>query len=179
MKKLFFTVVAGAGISMLAACSSTPVAPPPPPVAQAPSQPAPPVTPPAKPMSQVQPVLVPGYLDPQNPVSTNRSVFFDYDVYTVKPEYAPTVELQGKYLSSNPKLSVRVEGNTDERGSSEYNLALGQKRADAVANALKVYGVKDNQVEAVSWGKEKPRATGQTEAAFAQNRRADVVYPAQ
>jgi peptidoglycan-associated lipoprotein len=72
---------------------------------------------------------------------------------------------------------VRVEGNTDERGSAEYNLALGQRRAQAVVSALKVYGVRDTQMEAISWGEEKPRAEGHDEAAWSQNRRADVVYP--
>jgi peptidoglycan-associated lipoprotein len=86
------------------------------------------------------------------------------------------IELQGQYLARNPALQLRVEGNTDERGSSEYNLALGQRRAQAVKSALQLYGVKDSQVEAVSFGKEKPRATGHDESAWAQNRRADIVY---
>jgi peptidoglycan-associated lipoprotein len=75
-------------------------------------------------------------------------------------------------------VSIRVEGNTDERGSSEYNLALGQKRAAAVVEALKVYGATDAQMEAVSWGREKPKAEGHDEAAWAQNRRVDLAYPA-
>ena len=87
------------------------------------------------------------------------------------------LELHGRYLSANPKLSIRVEGNADERGSAEYNLALGQKRAESVVRALKLYGVKDSQMEAVSWGKEKPKAMGHDEAAWAQNRRVDLVYP--
>ena len=87
------------------------------------------------------------------------------------------LELHGRYLSGNPTLSIRVEGNADERGSTEYNLALGQKRAEAVVRALKVYGVKDSQVEAISWGKEKPKAMGHDEAAWAQNRRVDLAYP--
>ena len=75
-------------------------------------------------------------------------------------------------------MAVRIEGNTDERGGAEYNLALGQRRADAVARALRIFGVRDSQMETVSWGKEKPVAQGHDEASWAQNRRADVVYPA-
>ncbi|MBT0570781.1 peptidoglycan-associated lipoprotein Pal [Curvibacter sp. CHRR-16] len=125
----------------------------------------------------VSTVVVPAYLDPNNALSKDRSVFFDYNDFGVKPEFNNLVSLHGKFLAQNPKVAIRVEGNADERGSVEYNLALGQKRAQAVVNALKVYGAQDNQMEAVSWGEEKPRATGHTEADFAQNRRADVVYP--
>jgi peptidoglycan-associated lipoprotein len=74
-------------------------------------------------------------------------------------------------------VAVKIEGNCDERGSAEYNLALGQKRAESVRQSLKVYGVKDTQLEAVSWGSEKPKAQGHDESAWAQNRRADVQYP--
>jgi peptidoglycan-associated lipoprotein len=144
-------------------------APPAPPVSSPPPVSAPPVA----------TVTVPAYLDPNSPISRERSVYFDFDVFTVKSEYNGLVERQGKYLASNPKLTVKVEGNADERGSAEYNLALGQKRAQAVVQALKVYGVKDGQMEAVSWGKEHPKALGHDEAAWAENRRADIVYPKQ
>jgi peptidoglycan-associated lipoprotein len=87
------------------------------------------------------------------------------------------VERQGKYLAANAALKVRVEGNADERGGREYNLALGQKRAEAVVRGLKAYGAKDNQAEPVSFGSEKPKAEGHDEAAWAQNRRVDVAYP--
>lgn len=163
-------VLAGA---MLFGCSSTPkatdtaVAPP------LASQPAP--APVAK--AAPAPTTVPEYLDPNSPVSKQRSVYFGYDDFTVKPEYRNVVEIQGRYLASHPNVSVRVEGNTDERGSSEYNLALGQRRAEAVAKALRLMGAKDSQMEPVSWGKEKPRASGHDESAWAQNRRVDVVYP--
>ena len=106
-------------------------------------------------------------------------LFRSFDDFTVKKDYAALIERQGNYLSANPKLAIKVEGNADERGSSEYNLALGQKRAQAVATALKVYGVKDGQMEVVSWGKERPVATGHDEDSWAKNRRADVVYPKQ
>lgn len=120
---------------------------------------------------------VAAYLDPQNVLYKERSVFFDFDKTLVKPEGVSLIEQHGKYLASHPAVSIKIEGNTDEQGGSEYNLALGQKRAEAVAKTLKIYGVKDSQMEAVSLGEEKPKATGHDEAAHAQNRRADLVYP--
>jgi peptidoglycan-associated lipoprotein len=118
------------------------------------------------------------HLDPNSLISRERSVYFDFDKYDVKSQYAAVVERHGKYLANNSGLSIRVEGNTDERGGREYNLALGQKRAESVVRALKVYGVNDKQVEAVSFGKEKPKATGHDEASWAENRRVDLSYPA-
>jgi peptidoglycan-associated lipoprotein len=120
---------------------------------------------------------IPAYLDPNSVISAKRSVYFDFDNYTVKKDYASLIELQGKYLASIPNLAIRIEGNTDERGGSEYNLALGQKRAEAVRKSLAVYGVKDSQMEAVSFGKEKPKTSGHDEASWSQNRRADIQYP--
>jgi peptidoglycan-associated lipoprotein len=104
-------------------------------------------------------------------------VYFDFDQFTLKAEDGPLIERQGKYLSSKPVLLIRVEGNADERGGREYNLALGQKRAEAVVRALKVYGVSDKQAEPVSFGSEKPQALGHDEAAWAKNRRVDLAYP--
>ena len=171
---------------LLGACSSTPMAPPPPaekaamvatPSAAA-YAPAPAASPQATAaMSAVATVTLPPYLDPQSRISTARSVYFDFDDTTIKGEYTPVVELQGKFLASSPKVAVRIEGNTDERGGTEYNLALGQKRAEAVLKALKIYGARDGQMEAVSWGDSKPKAAGHDETAFAQNRRADLQYP--
>jgi peptidoglycan-associated lipoprotein len=88
------------------------------------------------------------------------------------------IEKHGKYLVALPTLKVRIEGNADERGSAEYNLALGQKRAEATMKALRLWGVRPSQMEATSWGEERPRAKGDEETAFAQNRRADIVYAA-
>jgi peptidoglycan-associated lipoprotein len=104
-------------------------------------------------------------------------VYFDFDQFVIKASDGPLIERQGKYLASKPALAIRVEGNADERGGREYNLALGQKRADAVVRALKVYGVGDKQLEAVSFGSEKPAIQGHDEAAWAQNRRVDLAYP--
>ena len=126
--------------------------------------------------STVAQVVVAPHMDPSSEISKNRSVYFDFDEFTVKKEYSSVVERHGKYGSSNSQLKMKVEGNTDERGGREYNLSLGQKRAEAVARALKVYGVKDGQVEPVSFGSEKPKASGHDEASWSQNRRADVAY---
>lgn len=162
---------------VLAGCSSTPVTPPPapvtPPVAQAPA----PAAPAPAPVTKVAPVELPAHLDPKSLISTERSVYFDYDNFAVKTDYDAMLQRHGQYLLKNSQLAVKVEGNADERGSAEYNLALGQKRAEAVVKALKAYGVRDGQMEAISWGKEHPKATGHDEAAWAQNRRADIVYP--
>jgi peptidoglycan-associated lipoprotein len=115
------------------------------------------------------------FTDPNNPLS-KKSVYFDFDSFVVKSEYQPVIEAHGKYLAANTGRQIAVEGNTDERGGREYNLALGQKRAEAVKQRLLLMGARDGQIETVSFGKEKPRATGSTEEAWAQNRRADIVY---
>ena len=113
--------------------------------------------------------------DPNNPLS-KRSVFFDFDSFVVKSEYQPIVQTHGSYLGTNKQRRVTVEGHTDERGGREYNLALGQKRAEAVKQRLMLLGVVDSQVETVSFGEEKPRGSGSSEDAWAQNRRADLNY---
>ncbi|MFL9923199.1 peptidoglycan-associated lipoprotein Pal [Herbaspirillum lusitanum] len=113
--------------------------------------------------------------DPQG-VLAKRSIYFDYDSYTVKDEFRPVVENHAKYLVAHKDRKVIVQGNTDDRGGAEYNLALGQKRAEAVRKALVLLGVSDAQVEAVSFGKEKPKALGSDESSYSENRRADIAY---
>jgi peptidoglycan-associated lipoprotein len=113
--------------------------------------------------------------DPNSPLY-KKSVFFDFDSFVVKSEFQPLVEAHGKYLASTKNRRIVIEGNTDERGGREYNLALGQKRAEAVKQRLMLLGATDAQIETVSFGKEKPRAMGSNEEAWAQNRRADIVY---
>jgi len=113
--------------------------------------------------------------DPASPLS-KRSIYFDFDSFVVKPEYQGTVEAHGKFLVANPNRRVTIEGNADDRGSREYNLALGQKRAEAVKSRLRLLGVPESQMETVSFGEEKPAATGADEAAWSQNRRADLNY---
>jgi peptidoglycan-associated lipoprotein len=104
----------------------------------------------------------------------NRVVYFDFDSYTVRDDARPVIELNGKALAANRAKRMAAEGHTDERGGREYNLALGQKRAEAVVRALVVSGAADNQLEAVSFGKERPAATGSDEAAWAKNRRVEL-----
>jgi peptidoglycan-associated lipoprotein len=113
--------------------------------------------------------------DPSN-ILSRRSVFFDYDSNVVKDEFKPLVTAHAKYLSTNRAQHLRIQGNTDERGSREYNLALGQRRADAVKEMMTLLGAPASQIETVSFGEEKPRAQGNTEQAYSENRRADLVY---
>lgn len=113
--------------------------------------------------------------DPNNILST-RSVYFDFDSYAVKDEYRPMVVAHAKYLRDNPGARTLLQGHADERGSREYNLALGQRRADAVRYAMTLSGARESQIESVSLGEEKPRATGHDEASWAENRRVDIRY---
>lgn len=113
--------------------------------------------------------------DPAN-ILSKRSIYFDYDSNLVKDEFKPLVTAHARYLSQNRAAQVRIEGNADDRGSREYNLALGQRRAEAVKQMLQLLGAQASQIEAVSFGEEKPKATGQDEASWAENRRADIRY---
>lgn len=113
--------------------------------------------------------------NPASPLS-KRSIHFDFDSFVVKDEYRPMLEAHAGYLKSKRDSRVILQGHADERGSREYNLALGQKRAEAVRKVLAVIGVNDSQMEAVSLGEEKPRNPGSTEEAYAENRRTDIVY---
>ena len=105
-----------------------------------------------------------------------RSVYFGFDEYTVQTKYQKMLSAHASYLKANPKQKVIIQGNTDDRGTAEYNLALGQRRSDAVRKSLNLMGVSDDQIEAVSFGKEKPKVEGDNESAWTENRRADIVY---
>ncbi len=125
--------------------------------------------------SRVTPVdLTKGATDAN--ADAQRVVYFDFDSYVVKDEYRPIVERHAKALAGDRKKHLQVEGHTDERGGREYNLALGQKRAEAVARSLALLGATDSQVEPVSFGKERPAVQGSDEAAWAKNRRAELNY---
>jgi len=102
-----------------------------------------------------------------------RSVYFEFDKYDVKPEYRALIEANARWLKANPRARLTIEGNTDERGSREYNVALGQRRAEAVGKLMVLLGARPEQIEAVSWGEEKPRGTGHDETSWAENRRSD------
>ena len=114
--------------------------------------------------------------NPQSPLAQQNSVYFDFNSYTIPEQYRSVVEMHSTYLRGNGQQNVRIEGHADARGGSEYNLALGQRRSEAVARTMTLLGVNANQVEAISFGKERPRAQGNTEADYAENRRADIVY---
>ena len=114
--------------------------------------------------------------DPANILSQKRTIYFDYDQDVIKDEYKATVEAHAKYLQANRQLKVTLQGNTDERGTREYNIALGQRRADAVKKLMILLGASEAQIETVSFGKEKPRSEGHDETSWAQNRRVDIVY---
>lgn len=103
-----------------------------------------------------------------------RVVYFDFDSYIVKDDYRPVIEANAKALSANRRMKMAVEGHTDDRGSSEYNLALGQRRAEAVVKSLTLTGADATQLEAVSFGKERPAVQGENEEAWAKNRRAEL-----
>jgi peptidoglycan-associated lipoprotein len=124
---------------------------------------------------QTQNVEVDPLNDPKG-VLAQRSVFFDFDSYVVKPDYTQLITNHAKYLTSHTSHKIQIQGNTDERGTAEYNLALGQKRAEAVRKSMVALGVSDSNMEATSNGKTQPKAEGHDEAAWSQNRRADIVY---
>ena len=114
--------------------------------------------------------------DSQGPANVARLVYFDYDSYEIKPQFQSVIDAHARFLRANPSRRIALEGHTDERGGREYNLALGQKRAEAVRRALGLLGVADNQMEAVSFGKEKPAVPGTDESAWSQNRRVEIAY---
>lgn len=156
---------------LLTACSSTPVADAPE------AKTATPVAAPAPAPAPAQPTQVlPAHLDPNSAISKQRSVYFDFDVFTIKPQFNSVIEQHAAYLKANPQLQVRLEGNADERGGREYNLSLGQKRSESVKRAMSTLGASSGQQEAVSFGEEKPKASGHDETSWAENRRVDIVY---
>jgi peptidoglycan-associated lipoprotein len=168
MKKLVISLVL---LNLLVACASekpkepVAVAPAPAPVVEAPAPaPAP------APVVEVDPLN-----DPAS-ILAKRSVYFPFDVSAVQENDKPIVLAHAKYLNEHPDRKVRVEGNCDERGSNEYNLGLGQRRADSVRKMLVLGGAKASQIDTVSYGEEKPRCTDHNEACWKQNRRSDIKY---
>jgi len=183
MNTLRIGVLAVAVMFVAAGCSSTSLE----------KKPAAPTAPETKPGAAPAPAPTPGPatapleqaptsaapIDPLNDPKSllaRRSVYFEFDRSSINDSDVPIVEAHGRYLVDHPSRTVRIEGNCDERGGREYNLALGQRRADSVRERLKVLGVATNRVETISLGKEKPRNTGHDEVAWAENRRADLLY---
>ena len=169
MKKLTISVLL---VSLLAACASNKPAEV---AAPAAATEAPAAAPVAEAAKEVAPAATDA-LDDASSILAKRSAFFDFDKSAVKAEDKPAVQAHGQYLATHADRKVVVEGNADERGSSEYNLALGNRRAESVKKMLIVSGAKASQIATASFGEEKPRATGHNEAAWSQNRRADIVY---
>ena len=161
----------------LAACSSTPTQPQAEIKEATPVKPAPPAPPTPQPATPgAVPNVTPPPADAFNPLK-EFSIFFDLDQYVVDDKQIPLVRRHAAYIKANPSQRVSVQGNTDERGSREYNLSLGQKRAEAVKKLLVTEGAKESQIEAVSLGEEKPQDPGHDDAAWAKNRRSDITYP--
>jgi peptidoglycan-associated lipoprotein len=113
--------------------------------------------------------------DPNN-ILSKRSIYFDFDEAAIKDQYRPIIEAHAKYLQVNKDARVTLQGHTDERGTREYNIALGQRRADAVKKMMVLLGAQEIQIETVSFGKEKPRREGHDETSWAENRRVDIVH---
>jgi peptidoglycan-associated lipoprotein len=119
---------------------------------------------------------LPNALKDPNNILSKRSLFYDYDKYDVKEEYKPLLQAHARYLAQNRTAKMLIQGNCDERGSREYNIALGQKRSDGVKKMLLLMGAQESQVESVSLGEEKPRCTDNADACYSQNRRSDMLY---
>ena len=184
MRKLIFSIAA---LALLAGCASEGTKEQPgaavedrtpavgeikPPVAAV--KPIPDTAPVVKPVTS-KPVVANPLKDPNN-ILSKRSVFFDYDSSVIKDEFKPMVSAHARYLTQNRSAKIAIQGNTDERGSREYNIALGQRRADSVKQMMLLLGAQESQIETVSFGEEKPRAAGKDEASYSQNRRGDIVY---
>ena len=174
---------------MMAACSSTPTKEQEPaPVVDSVERPVPKQAATQAPIAVTQQPIAPAKIEPPTQLTgpaslkdpknilSKRVIYFDYDSNLVKEEFRPLVAAHAKYLSQDAKAMMIIQGNTDERGGREYNLALGQRRADAVKQMMSVLGAEGARVETVSFGMEKPRVEGRTEAAFTENRRAEIVY---
>lgn len=163
-------------VLLLAGCKSTPTTPSGAPVEDRTGTP-PTEAPPIQTIRPDEPTGSPLAVlkDPRN-ILSKRSIYFDFDRYDIKDEFKPLVEAHAKFLQANPSIKMLIQGNADERGSREYNLALGQKRADAVRQALTLLGAKESQIESVSLGEEKPKNEGHDDAAWAENRRGDMLY---
>jgi peptidoglycan-associated lipoprotein len=167
MKKALFSALT---LALLYGCASAPTETAAPPPVQA-EPPAPVISRPVQPPAvQIDPLK-----DPNSGLS-KRSVFYEYDKYDIKDEYRPTLQAHGKYLAENRGKKMLVQGNCDERGSREYNIALGQRRAEGVKRMLVLMGATEAQVEPVSLGEEKPRCVDHNESCWSQNRRSDMLY---
>jgi peptidoglycan-associated lipoprotein len=189
MRKLLSITTLGISAALIFGCSSQPVSderaevedrtptvskPASPPTAQ--TKPAAPGDVSSKPIASPPSGTVQNPLKDPNNILSRRSIFYDYDSDAIKDEFRPMLQAHAKYLASNRSARMLIQGNTDERGSREYNIALGQRRADAVKRMLVLLGAQESQVESASLGEEKPRCEEKTESCYAQNRRSDLLY---
>jgi peptidoglycan-associated lipoprotein len=117
-----------------------------------------------------------GALGPDGPLGSQRVIYFDFDSSDIRNEYVDVIAAHGKFLAANATVRVRLEGHTDERGSREYNIGLGERRAQTVRRALALQGVQESQITTVSYGEERPAAAGSDESAYSKNRRVEIVY---
>jgi peptidoglycan-associated lipoprotein len=172
MKKVLMAIIAALA---LAACSSTDKKEEPAPVTDRSATPPVTSTTTTTTPTTSTPIAVNPLKDPKNILST-RIVYFDFDSNVVKDEYRAMIQAHAKYLTENRSASLRIEGHTDERGSREYNIALGNRRAESVKKILVVLGVQEGRIEIISFGEEKPVEGGHDEASWAKNRRAELKY---
>jgi peptidoglycan-associated lipoprotein len=172
MKKVLMAVIAALA---LAACSSTDKKEEPAPVTDRSATPPVTTTTTTTTPTTSTPIAVNPLKDPKNILST-RIIYFDFDSNVVKDEYRAMIQAHAKYLNENRAAGLRIEGHTDERGSREYNIALGNRRAESVKKILVVLGVQDGRIEIISFGEEKPMEGGHDEASWTKNRRAELKY---
>jgi peptidoglycan-associated lipoprotein len=179
MSSIRILFIASATALAVAGCASTKLAEKPAPVVEESKPPPAPAPAPAPPPVAKVEAPPPPPVDPLNDpggVLAKRSVYFDFDKSLIRADYQPLIEAHGRYLVEHVARQIRIEGNCDERGGREYNLALGQRRADAVRERMELVGVTATRIETISFGKEKPKALGHDEKAWAEDRRADIVY---
>jgi peptidoglycan-associated lipoprotein len=177
MQKKIFVLIALASAALVAGCASKPRPQPPGANQTVPSQEGPQTA--ADNGANAQGAQAGAGTEVEGPTSAqlqNRTIYFDFDSSEIKQEYNSLITAHARYLAANPNARVRVEGNTDERGSREYNIGLGERRAQAVRRALMLQGVSEMQITTVSYGEERPAVTGHTEEAWSRNRRANIVY---
>ena len=177
MRAMFYVLGAASLLALAACATEEPKPAATAPVEGKPGAPQAVQTQPVKPVTTPKPGGSPfAALKDPNSILSKRSVYFDFDKFDVKPEFRPLVEAHAKFLRENPSAKMLIQGNADERGSREYNVGLGQRRSDSVKKMLTLLGAREDQIESVSLGEEKPMCTQHSEDCWAKNRRGDMLY---
>jgi peptidoglycan-associated lipoprotein len=176
MRKILTGALLSAIVVLLAGCPNPPVKPEPSATVEDRTAKGPDTSSDTKTGTVIQDPVDGSVLTNPKSILSKRSIYFEYDKFDIQDQYKPLVEAHARYLNAHPDRKILIQGNCDERGSREYNVALGQKRADAVKRALLLLGAKEGQIESVSLGEEKPKALGHDESSWAENRRGDVLY---